>query len=259
VSAPADPRQIVYTADLTVRVGAVGRATTDAVRIATDAGGLVFAQSSDLQGDKGARLTLKVPPDRFDSVLADLARLGRALRSDVKAQDVTAEVTDVDGRLKTAQASADRLRALLGGATSTADIVAVEAELAKREGEIESLQGRLRVLTNQVELATINVRLTESADLEVNREVPGFLKALRTGWIALLNLLLGVAAGAGFVLPFAPLVALGWWIVRRYRSRHPRRPRPWPPSYPPPGVPPSPRGGPGEAADSPPTDPMPVA
>jgi len=64
VSARADPRQIVYTADLTVRVGAVGRATTDAVGIASDAGGLVFAQSSDLQGRKEARLTLKVPPER---------------------------------------------------------------------------------------------------------------------------------------------------------------------------------------------------
>lgn len=88
------------------------------------------------------------------------------------------------------------------------------------------------MLTNEVELATVNVRLTERADLEVNREVPGFLRALRTGWVALLNVLLGVLAVAGFLLPFAPLVVLGWWAVRRYRSRHPRRPRPWPPSLP---------------------------
>ena len=139
VSAQADPRKIVYTADLAVRVGAVGRATTDAIRIASDAGGVVFAQSTDLQGDKEARLTLKVPPDRFDSVLADLAGLGRPLKREVKARDVTDEVTDVDGRLKTAQASADRLRALLGGATSTADIVVVESW---RSGKAKSSRSR---------------------------------------------------------------------------------------------------------------------
>ena len=250
LSAQVEPRKIVYTADLTVRVDAVGRATTEAVRIASEAGGLVFSQSSDLQGDREARLTLKVPPERFESVLADLAELGRALESDIKAEDITEEVTDVDGRLKTSQASADRLRTLLGAASSTADIVAIEGELAKREGEIESLQGRLRVLTNQVEMATINMRLTETADLEVNREVPGFLKALRTGWVALLNVLLGVVAVAGFILPFAPLIVLGWWIVRRYRSHHPRRNRPWPPSYPPPGASPWPGGGPGEGSES---------
>ena len=249
LSAQVEPRKIVYTADVTVRVDAVGRATTDAVRIASEAGGLVFSQSSD--GDnKEARLTLKVPPESFKSVLADLAELGRALESDIKAEDITEEVTDVDGRLKTSQASADRLRTLLGAASSTTDIVAIEGELAKREGEIESLQGRLRVLTNQVEMTTINLRLTETADLEVNREVPGFLKALRTGWVALLNVLLGVVAVAGFILPFAPLVVLGWWIVRRYRSHHPRRHRPWPPSYPPPGASPWPGGGPGEGSES---------
>jgi hypothetical protein len=218
-AAQTDPRQVVYTADLTVRVGEVARAVTDAVRVATDANGVVFAQSSDLQGRKEARLTLKVPPERFESVLADLARIGRALKREVKAQDVTEEVTDVEGRLRTAQASAERLRTLLGAATSTADVVAVEGELAKRESDIESLQGRVRVLTNQVELATIRVSLTESAELEVSAEVPGFLKALRAGWVALLNVILAAVAVGGFVLPFAPLGVLGGWVVRRRRLR----------------------------------------
>ena len=260
VSAQADPRKIVYSADLTVRVDAVGRATTEAVGIASDAGGLVFSRSSDLEGDKEARLTVKVPPEKFEAVLAELAALGQALQSEVKAQDVTEDVTDVDGRLKTAQASADRRRALIGGATSTADIVTIEAELTKREGEVETLQGRLRVLTDQVELATINVRLTESADLEVSREVPGFLEASRTGWVALLNVLLGVVAAAGFLLPFSPLVVLGWWIVRRLRSRRPRRPpRPWPPSYPPPGAPPSRPGDADDDSEAPPKEPTPAS
>jgi len=222
LTAQADLRKVVYTADLTVRVGNTVRATLDATQVAKEAGGLVFAQRSDLEGRKEARLTLKVPPDRFEPVLASLAGLGQALMRDVKAQDVTEEVVDLEGRLKTAQASADRLRTLLGRAASTADIVAVEGELAKRESEIESLQGRSRVLNSQVDLATINVRLNERTDLEVSREMPGFLKALRAGWVALLNVMLAVGAVAGFLLPFAPLALGGWWFVRRYRSRHPR-------------------------------------
>jgi hypothetical protein len=221
VSSQPGPRKVVYTADLTVRVGDVARAITDAIRVTTAADGFVFAQSSDLQGRQVGRLTLKVPSEHFDPVLSDLAGLGRALARDVKAADVTEEVVDVEGRLRTAQARADRLRALLGGAPSTSDIVAVEAELAKREADIESLAGRSRVLTDQVDLATINLRLTETADLEVNREVPGFLQALRTGGVALLSLVLvGVAAG-GFLLPFTPVAVAGWWILRRHRRSQP--------------------------------------
>jgi len=249
-----DPRQVIYTADLVVRVDDASRATERATQLARDAGGLVFAQSSDLEGRKESRLTLKVPPDRFEAVLADLAGLGEALRRDVEARDVTAEVVDVEGRLKTAQASADRLRALLGGAASTADVVAVEGELAKRESEIESLQGRLRVLDSRIDLATVNVRLTEAADLEVSREVPGFVKALRAGWVAVLNVLLAAVAVAGFLLPFTPFALAGWWAVRRRRRPHPPRdpPAAWPPSPPPP--PPPPFGTGPEAAPEIPVD-----
>lgn len=219
LSAQVDPRKVVFTADLVVRVADAARATEQAVQLTRDADGLVFAQRSDLEGRKDTRLTLKVPPDRFEPVLVQLAGLGRGLNRDVKAQDVTEEVVDVDGRLRTALASADRLRSLVRDARSTADIVAVEAELTKREGEIESLQGRLRVLNTQVDLATINLRLTERGDLQVNHEVPAFQKAVLAGWVALVNVVLVVTAVAGFLLPFAPLALVAGWLARRSRRR----------------------------------------
>lgn len=222
--AQVDLRQVVYTADLTVRVGDAARSSARAVEVAREADGIVFAQSSDLEGRQEARLTLKVPPARFEAVLDDLAGLGDPMRREIKALDVTEEVVDVDGRLKTAQASADRLRTLLGGAASTADIVAVEGELAKREGEIESLQGRLRVLAGRVDLSTIDLRLTEEADLEVSGQAPGFLLAFRTGGVVILNLGLAAVAVAGFLLPFTPLAAAAWWAIRMRRRRSGRAP-----------------------------------
>ncbi len=216
-TAQADLRKVVHTAELTVRVADAARATEEATRIVTGTGGIVFGQTSDLQGRRETRMTLKVPPDRFEPVLAALGSLGQALRRESKAQDVTETVVDAEGRLKTALASADRLRALLSDARSAADIVGVESELAKRESEIESLQGRLRVLASQVDLATVDLRLSERDDLRLKGDVPAFATALRAGWVVLVNVgLVGVAA-AGFLLPFTPLVVAGWWAVRRLR------------------------------------------
>lgn len=221
-------RDVIYTADLVIRVASIPKATAEATRSADDAGGFVFSQETN---SSQTTLTLKVPTDRFDGVLAAVAGLGRELRRTVKAQDVTAEVVDVEGRLKTAQASADRLRSLLGEAKTAPEVVAVESELAKREADIESLQGRLRVLNDQVALATVSVRFTERDDLRVNNELPGFLGGLRAGWIALLNVGLALTAALGFVVPFVPFVVLVVWLLRQYRRRHPR-PKPRPPAAP---------------------------
>ena len=155
------------------------------------------------------------------------------MRRSLKAQDVTAEVVDVEGRLKNAQASAERLRTLLAEAKNVADVVAVEGELTKRETEIESLQGRLRVLTDQVDLATVTVRLTERDDLQVSDDLPGFFGAFRAGGVALVNVGLATLVAVGFALPFTPLVALALWLRRRWRRHHPKRPRPTPRSGPP--------------------------
>ena len=211
-SAQVDLRKVIHTADLTVRVDDAPRATEEATRLVAGAGGLLFAQKSERSE---SRLTLKVPPASFEPVISALGDLGLALKRESKAQDVTEQVVDVEGRLRTAMASAERLRGLLGDARSTGDIVGLESELAKREGEIESMQGRLRVLASQVDLATINLRLTQRGDIELRAEVPPFTKAVRAGWsVAVVVVRAGVAA-TGFVLPFAPLGLLGWWALRR--------------------------------------------
>lgn len=251
---PAERHQVVYTGDVVVRVASVAKATEGAARIAADAGGFIFSQATD---EDETSMTVKVPSDRFDATVEAIVALGKELRRNLKAQEVTAEVVDVEGRLKTAQASAERLRRLLSEAKTPADVVAVESELAKRETEIETLQGRLRVLSDQVALATLTVRLTERNDLEVTNDLPGFLGGVRTGVVALLNAGQVLLVVLGFLIPFVPVVVLLAWGWRRYRRRHPRPPRrppagsPSPPQPPQPGavaVPPPPAPPPAQAS-----------
>lgn len=249
-------RKVVYTAELDVRVSSVGKATTAAVEETKRAGGHLFSQTAE-KDSRTADLILKVPSDRFEPLLSAISGLGHVLRRSVKAQDVTAEVVDVEGRLKNAQTSAERLRTLLAESKNVADVVAVEAELTKREADIESLQGRRRVLADQVDLATATVRLTERNDLEVSDDLPGFLDAFRSGGVALVNVGLAALVAVGFALPFTPLIAAGVWLRRRWRRRHPKPPRPrgggthWPVPPPPAGGTPEPAAGSATATDTP--------
>ena len=54
----------------------------------------------------------------------------------------------------------DRLRALLDKAQDVKDILAIEKELGRVQGDIDSMQARLTALKGQVDLASIDVSIS---------------------------------------------------------------------------------------------------
>ena len=231
---PDPARQIAYTSDISVRVRHVDTAMADAIKLTQRAGGFVFSQSATYQDSPEASLSLRVPPSRFRAVLGQLTALGTLLHQDVTAEDVTEQVTDLNGRLETASASADRLRGLLARAAGTSDIVAIESELAKREQEIESVQGQINALANRVNYATINLKLAERGTAEVSKNIPGFRRGLHNGWVAFVNIGKALLTALGASLPFLPFALIAiWLIVRNQRRRRSHLPpggdRPTPP------------------------------
>ena len=199
-------RSVISTASAKVEVADVEVASRRAVGLATAAGGFLAAQDARLE-DREIDLTLRVPSTRFHEVLDGVADLGEVLAADVRTQDVTEAVVDLEGRTVSARASIERLRALLDRAGDVVQLATVEGELAQREAELESLLGRLRVLEDQVDLSTIAVHLAEEEPAG-DDELPGFLDAAGRGWAAFVTGARVVAAGVGFVLPFALLAAL---------------------------------------------------
>jgi hypothetical protein len=219
------PQQIIYTADLSVRVAKIDPASNRAVSIVTDTGGYLFSQEANLSGRTDSTLVFKVPPKQFFPVLTRLAALGTPLEKRVSTTDVTDQVVDLEGRLATARASTVRLRGLLAGATNVPDIVAVENELTTRESQVETLQGQLRVVKNRVQLATITLALTTKAPPAKSKKtkIPGFTNALSGGWTAFANTGRVALAGVGATLPFLALAAFAAVIALAMRRRRSAR------------------------------------
>jgi hypothetical protein len=219
-----DDRAVIYTASLSVAVDDVRAATAQARAAATAAGGRLHDEQSSGTGETAsATLVLKVPPDRFDGVLDELAALGEERNRTVKADDVTAEVVDLEARIKSASASVDRTRALLAQATTVGEIVVVESELAKREAALEQLQGQQRVLEGSVAMATVTVQLS-TRDLAGPAEddddgLPGPLDALEAGASSVVAVFSVALLALAVALPWLPIVAASlavvWWVRRR--------------------------------------------
>lgn len=252
-------RDVILTGSISVVVDDLDRAVARAGRIASANGGLVFGEQTSRTTDPGSLLTLKVRPDRFTAALDDLGALGEEQDRNIGSEDVTSQVVDLDSRIATAEASVDRLRALILQAEDIDDIAILENELLNRETTLETLRGQRRALGDQVALATITVTLTPAADSPdtppADDDLPGFLDAFRGGWDALVT----VGTVAGLVLaalvpwiPVAVVIALGIHLLVRRSRRRRAEAAVTPPTGP---APSGPTGGPDAGTPLPPPPP----
>jgi len=223
----APAQAIVYTADLTVRAGDVGRAADDAKGIVTAAGGYVGDENATQNpgSHPSATITFKIPSARYQGVLDQLgsSRIGRRVSLRQQAQDVTQEVADVASRVKSAQATLASFRKLLDRASSVSDVVQLEQEIAGREADLESLQARQRSLAAQTSYATVTLRLEGTAAVvRHEHKSTGFAGGVSSGWRAFTAFLTGLSLVVGWMLPFIGLAAVfglpALWFWRRRRA-----------------------------------------
>jgi hypothetical protein len=218
----ATQRELVRSAQLTLDVRDAAGATRQVRNTAAAAGGLVVEEQS---GYRGAWLVLRVPADALDRVIDDVAGIGTVTARTSQVADRTADVVDLDARVASQQASVARVRALLAQATSIGDVVAIESELARREGDLDSLTNRLAAVRDQVAMSTLSVDLRAPVAVLGNGDdrATGFGDGLDAGWRGLVALGTATAAVVGFVLPFLPVLAvlfgIGWAARRIARAR----------------------------------------
>lgn len=163
-----------------------------------------------------AVLVLRVPPQSVDSVLTALAGKGTVTYQSRSASDVTGQVADVASRVTSAQSAIAELRTLIDKAASMNDLISLEQALAQRESDLESLQAQQKALADQVQFATITVGYFAQGKPASPPPVrTGFMRGLTVGWHGFLAVLRGLLATIGWLVPYAVVVAVLWWPVRR--------------------------------------------
>lgn len=236
VNVRPEDRQIVYTAELTVRAKDVAAAAEQAKRLVLAAGGYVADERSDSYdgGDSRAVLVLKVPPDRYPAVLGQLGKdLGTRLSLHQGTEDVTEEVADVAARVKSAEAALNQMRTLLSKAEKIGEVLEIEREISQRTAELEALQARQKALAARTAMATVTLNLVgpTATPPPDDDEPSGFLGGLATGWDSLVAAAKVGLTVLGVLLPWLVVLAVVAFAVRPLLRR--LRPRPAAPPAPP--------------------------
>ncbi len=153
-------RLIIKTGELQLTVDdtAVAVANTTDIIVGVD-GYIVSQRVWEIDGLKYASMQLGVPVSEFERVLTLMRRLGEVTVDVASGQDVTDEFVDLSSRLGNLQATQTRLREFLNDAQNVEEILAVNAELSRVEGELEVIQGRINYLADRAAFSTITVSL----------------------------------------------------------------------------------------------------
>lgn len=238
VPADGEAPLMVRTVTMEVLVDDVLAAVSRARATAVGVDGWVSSEEVRPGSGKGATagfatLVLRVPSEDLDAVVTGLGDLGEVTSSRSSADDVTTEFRDVEARVATLEASAQRLRELVDEAGSVEAIAGLERELAAREADLDALKARMKVLSEDVSRSTVTLHLAEDAATLADTVPPtGFVAGLRQGWAAFSASVTVLLTALGAVLPFALVAALVGvpLLAWRRRGRRPSTQQPAPAS-----------------------------
>lgn len=211
---PGD-EQMIVTGYLTLTVERPAESATEVSLIVERAGGRVDARRENAPDgeDKGsAELTVRIPTDKLTATLESIKKLGTVERVEQGQQNVTAEVRDLESRIKALRASVDRLIALMADADTTADLISIESALSERQATLESLEAQKRSLDDLVAMSTYTIQLGTEADAPVD-EPDTFLSGLAAGWEAFVGFFSFLLVAFGVLLPWLALIGVALFII----------------------------------------------
>lgn len=160
---PHEAAMLIYTANLTMAVYQVEPGLNAIEKVAKVVGGYLAVRTD-------TTITIRVPRDRFDEALKEVEKTGDVVHRDVQAEDVTDQFVDLDARMRNAQAMRDRLQDLLKRAT-TKEALEIEIQLERVMGEIEAMQGKLKLLKDKIAFSMITVTFAARGEAAV-RDMP---------------------------------------------------------------------------------------
>ena len=212
---PTDKRMIIRTGTMSIENDSFDETELKAKEIAKNLGGFITNSTAQVNqsGKKQGTLTIRVQADKYDALLAELAKTGKVMGQNITGRDVTEEYVDAEARLKTQRELETRLLQLLAEKTANLTaVVEVEQKLANVRENIEKTEGRMRMLKDQASFSTITLSIYEPAIL--NTSSGGFFYELERGFEKGLTGFTKVLAGIiTFVIAMAPILAILGFIV----------------------------------------------
>ena len=174
--------------------------------------------SNSSNSEKNAWFNIKIPSSKFDDAMNSACSLGKVLNHSENTEDVSEQYYDLESRLQNKKTMKSKLEGYLSNAKDIKDLLEIERELNSVISDIDSMEGRLKRLSNQVEYSTITINL----QLPSNHSETGFIfPDLKNGFSNFLsnflNFLIGFVKVFFLVIlcgiPILAAIAFFYWLL----------------------------------------------
>lgn len=177
-------RKIVYNATLDIVVDSYDGVEEKVGDLVKEHQG--FVANSSLGAKVGTRRrgswVVRVPVDQYKPFLNGVSAIGETTSTE-SANDVTAEFVDIEARIASKQKLEERVLQLLDRPDDKIQhVIEVEKELARIREEIERMQGRLRLLSDQTSLSTVTIKIREERNYVAPEKTLTVGTRINTAW-----------------------------------------------------------------------------
>jgi len=170
---PPDGRHVIQKATIEMKTDDVRGAFLKTQHLISAASG-EYVENSSLSGsgrDAYASLTLRIAVDRLSDVLNELRQLGEVTSEQLAGEDVTAQVVDLEARLRNEQRVETELLELLASREDAPlkDVLDLRNAIGQVRRNIEQMTAQRQRLGRLVSLATVLVLIRHDSEADDER------------------------------------------------------------------------------------------
>ena len=179
-----------------------------------------YYESEKLQNDDQTisyYLKIRVPSDNFEKLIISIENGNdEILSKSIQAKDVTEEYIDIESRLTNKREYLKRYKELLSKASTVKDIIAIEENIRILQEEIESKEGRLKYLNDQVLFSTLDINLYKEKEFVYKPQPQDKFservkKSLSNGWKSVVEFVLWTIT----IWPYIILLLIAFFVIKR--------------------------------------------
>jgi hypothetical protein len=220
-------KKIIKDGDITIQTNDIGIAKQGFDSLVKSLNGYYEQENLEKNYHKITyRLTIRVPANNFEKMLSSIEQKKDEIKSkNIRARDITEEFVDLTTRLSNKRNYLKQYTVLLSKATKSSEILEIQEKIRKLQEEIESAEGRLRYLNDQVTFSTLNVNLYKEVEYvykpaQKDRFTERVKSGLSTGW----HIIVGIVIFLINIWSVLLLLTLVFFFIRwRIKKRKERK------------------------------------